>query len=134
MAELTKAEFEAATRRGNEISDEVLARSARYDPRTRKMHVDLRSGASFSFHVDQLQGLEGAKDEDLAEVEIMGDGFGLHWEKLDADFTVGGLAAGIFGTAKYMAQQAGRARSDAKAAAARANGAKGGRPRKTAGG
>ncbi|MBX3578451.1 MAG: DUF2442 domain-containing protein [Rhizobiaceae bacterium] len=132
MAELTKAEFDAATRRGNEIGDDVLARAVRYDPSTRTMHVDLLNGASFSFPVDRLQGLEGAGDEDLAAVEILGRGFGLHWEKLDADFTVGGLAAGIFGTAKYMAQQAGRARSEAKAAAARANGAKGGRPRKIA--
>jgi len=60
----------------------------------------------------------------------MGNGFALHWESIDAGFTVPGLLAGIFGTRKYMAQLAGRATSPAKAAAARANGAKGGRPRK----
>lgn len=40
---------------------------------------------------------------------------------------------GVFGTRKWMselARRAGRATSPAKAAAARANGAKGGRPRK----
>jgi hypothetical protein len=57
-------------------------------------------------------------------------GFGLHWETLDVDFSVAGLVNGIFGTAKWMAARAGRAISPAKAAAARANGAKGGRPRK----
>ena len=56
----------------------------------------------------------------------------LHWEKLDVDFSVPGLVAGIFGTARWMAARAGRASSPAKAAAARANGAKGGRPRKAA--
>ena len=56
--------------------------------------------------------------------------YGLHWEKLDADFTVPGLLAGIFGTKRYMAQLAGRSTSAAKATAARVNGAKGGRPRK----
>jgi hypothetical protein len=44
------------------------------------------------------------------------------------------LVAGIFGTKRWMtgelARIAGRVRSPAKASAARANGAKGGRPRK----
>jgi hypothetical protein len=48
------------------------------------------------------------------------------------DYSVPGLVAGIFGTARWMAARAGRAGSPAKAAAARANGAKGGRPRKAA--
>ena len=37
---------------------------------------------------------------------------------------------GTVGTAMWMAARAGRARSEAKGAAARANGAKGGAPRK----
>lgn len=65
-------------------------------------------------------------------MEILGAGYGLHWETLDADFTVGGLLAGVFGTKAYMARRAGQTTSPAKAAAARANGAKGGRPKKQA--
>lgn len=64
---------------------------------------------------------------------MWGEGYALRWETLDVDFTVPGLLAGIIGTKKYMASLAGRATSPAKAAAARANGAKGGRPRKAAG-
>jgi hypothetical protein len=125
-------QIDAAIRKGAQMSPEVLASSVRYDPERRIVTVALRSGASFSFPVDKIQGLTGASDSDLSEVEIDGDGYGLHWERLDVDYSVGGLAAGIFGTARYIAQQAGRSRSDAKAAAARANGAKGGRPRRTA--
>jgi hypothetical protein len=58
-------------------------------------------------------------------------GYGLHWEALDVDLSIPGLIAGIFGTRSYMARRAGQATSPAKAAAARANGAKGGRPRGT---
>lgn len=47
---------------------------------------------------------------------------------LDVDFTVPGLMAGIFGTRVAMARRAGQATSPAKAAAARKNGRKGGRP------
>jgi hypothetical protein len=63
-------------------------------------------------------------------------GFNLHWPTLDVDLYVPALVSGIFGTRDWMSKQlarvAGQAKSPAKAAAARANGAKGGRPRKAA--
>jgi len=69
----------------------------------------------------------------LSAVEILGAGYGLHWEALDVDVSVPGVLAGLFGTRAFMARQAGRVSSVKKAAAARENGAKGGRPRKVAG-
>lgn len=48
------------------------------------------------------------------------------------DLSVPGLMAGLFGTKAYMARRAGQATSAAKAAAARKNGRKGGRPRRQA--
>ena len=63
-------------------------------------------------------------------------GFNLNWPTLDVDRYVPALVSGIFGTRAWMAIEfarlAGRTRSPTKAAAARANGAKGGRPRKAA--
>lgn len=67
------------------------------------------------------------------KVEIAGAGFGLHWPNLDADLSLPSLLAGRFGTQAWMselARRAGSISSPAKAAAARVNGAKGGRPRK----
>ena len=81
-----------------------------------------------------LQDLRDATDDDLAEVELLGS-YGLHWEKLDVDFTIPGLMAGIFGTARFMREiqsKGGKSRSVAKTVAARENGKKGGRPRKSA--
>lgn len=78
--------------------------------------------------------MEEASPAQLAQVEILGAGYGLHWEALDADLSIPGLLAGIFGIKAYMARRAGQATSPAKAAAARIKGAKGGRPRKSAGG
>jgi hypothetical protein len=76
--------------------------------------------------------LAQARDAELADIEILGSGHGLHWPALDADFTVPGLLMGVFGTRAWMASElarrAGQAKSPAKAAAARANGRKGGRP------
>jgi hypothetical protein len=77
--------------------------------------------------------LAQARDAELADIEILRSGHGLHWPALDADFTVPGLLMGVFGTRAWMASElarrAGQAKSPAKAAA-RANGRKGGRSRR----
>jgi hypothetical protein len=113
---------------------EPRAARGRYDRRTGRVIVDLVNGCSFAFPARSLQGLAQASDAALADIEILGSGHGLHWRALDTDFTVPGLLMGVFGTRAWMASElarrAGRAKSPAKAAAARANGRKGGRPRR----
>lgn len=131
MAELTDADIDAATALGEKLAlTEPRAASARYDRPTGRIVVELTSGSAFAFPARLGQGLETATDEQLSQVEVLGAGYGLHWEALDVDLSIPGLAAGIFGTKAHMARIAGRGVSPAKSAAARVNGAKGGRPRK----
>lgn len=133
MVEITDAQIDAALERGKlTLETEPRAATARYDRQLDRVIVDLTNGCTFAFPPQIAQGLESATADQLAEVEILGLGYGLHWEGLDADLSLPGLMAGILGTKAYMARRAGQATSQAKAAAARANGAKGGRPRKTA--
>ena len=133
MAELTDARIDAAIERGRSARlTEPRAASVRYDRALGRVIVELTNGCSFTFPPRLAQGLESATDDQLAAVEILGSGYGLHWEALDADLSVPGLLAGLFGTKAYMARRAGQATSPAKAAAARANGAKGGRPARSA--
>jgi hypothetical protein len=78
------------------------------------------------------QGLAGAKKSALKVIVVSPTGNGLQWPELDADLTVPGLLAGMFGSKMWMrelASRGGKSISAKKAAAARANGAKGGRPR-----
>ncbi|MDR6667080.1 DUF2442 domain-containing protein [Rhizobium sp. 1399] len=105
--------------------------SARFDEASGRIVVDFTNGAAFMVPARSIQGLENATVMQLAEVELLG-GTGLHWESLDVDFTISGLMNGIFGTVKFMDAQrrGGQSRSTAKVEASRANGAKGGRPRK----
>ena len=132
MVEMTQAEIDAARERGQRaLSDEPRAVAAKYDRRRRKIVVDLSNGSVFAFPPALAEGLSDASDEALAEVEVLGLGSGLRWDKIDVDLHIPSLLAGIFGTRAWLARQGGAARSAAKAASARANGAKGGRPRKT---
>ncbi len=130
------AQIEQAKKAGiTALENEPRAKSVRYSPARRQIIVELTNGCSFIFPADKAQGLAGASDKDLADVKVLGAGFGLHWEKLDADLSIASLVIGIFGSKAWMrelARRGGAATSSAKAAASRANGAKGGRPRKSA--
>ena len=130
-------EFREATAKGAKMRATLpSATAARYDRRTGRVVVNLASGLDLSFAPQGVQGLEVAKPADLAKIEISGSGFGLHFPKLDADIYLPALLEGFLGSKSWMAarlgEHGGRARSRAKAAAARANGKLGGRPRKTA--
>lgn len=112
MADLTDEEFEAANERGRiSFETEPHAKSARFDRATRMIVVELYNGCIFAFPPRQLQGLENATDDELAEVEVLGVGYGLHWGTRDADFTVPGLLAGRFGTAAFMKKHRERLRA-----------------------
>lgn len=133
MADLTDADINLAMERGKAARQvEPRATAARYDRKSARVIVELNNGCTFAFPPHLAQGLETATDDELATVEILGAGYGLHWEALDVDFRISGLLSGMFGTKAYMARRAGQATSPAKAAAARINGAKGGRPKKQA--
>jgi hypothetical protein len=133
MSELTDADINAALERGRIARlYEPRAAAACYDRDQKRVILDLTNGCTFAFPPHLAQGLESATADQLVQVEILGAGYGLHWEALDVDLAVPDLLAGLLGTKSYMARRAGQAHSPAKAAAARANGAKGGRPRKSA--
>jgi Protein of unknown function (DUF2442) len=109
---------------------------ARYDRRIGRVVVNLATGLEISFAPHAVQGLEAAKPADLSSIEISPSGFGLHFPRLDADIYLPALLEGFLGSKSWMAarlgERGGQARTEAKVAAARANGKLGGRPRKTA--
>jgi hypothetical protein len=128
------AQLPAARQRGIDAADrEARAIAASYDRKTARIQVELSNGCAFSFPAELGQGLRGASPKQLAAVEVTPKGEGLHWEELDADLLVDQLVRGVFGSKRWMSaigRAGGSAKSKAKTAAARANGAKGGRPRK----
>ena len=114
-----------------------FAVAARLDAERRRIVLTLHTGVEVSFPPEIAQDLAGATAEDLSLIEISPSGLGLHWPRIDADVYVPALMQGNFGTRRWMAAllgaAGGKSRSPAKTAAARANGRKGGRPKKAAG-
>jgi hypothetical protein len=127
-------EFTVATRRAaDRLARGPFAVAARYDCRRDRVVVNLNTGLELAFPPRMAQGLEYAKPADLAEVELSPSGFGIHFPKVDGHLYLPALLQGVFGSKAWMAAQrgaaGGRSRSRLKAAAARADGNRGGRPR-----
>jgi len=109
--------------------------SARYDRLSGRIVMELSNGYLFGFPAKSSPYLAKATAKQLAAVELSPSGDGLHWDDLDVDLSVPGLLLSALGRAEQLtelARIAGRSTSTAKAAASRANGALGGRPRKVA--
>lgn len=126
---------ELANKRAREFtSSHPKAVSARYDRRAGRILIDLDSKLEISFSPRDAQGLEDARSDQLEPIEISPSGFGIYFPKLDADLYLPALLEGFLGSRKWMAARmgsaGGRAKSNAKSAAAKSNGRLGGRPRK----
>jgi Protein of unknown function (DUF2442) len=124
-----RAAGQAARKRGHR------ARAVRFDRAKGRVMLELASGVLFAFPVAVIPALRRATLAQLSQVGTTASGSALRWDALDVDVSVAGLLLAAVDPAerrRYLASLAGHATSPAKAAAARANGAKGGRPRKTA--
>lgn len=129
--------FESANRRARDLEARVpRAIAVKYDRKTRRIVIHLKSKLIVSVSPEDVEGLAGATPSQLEKIEISPSGFGLHFPEIDADVYVPGLLEGLLGSRAWMAarmgEAGGKATSPAKKRASRANGRLGGRPRKPA--
>ncbi|MGC8486116.1 MAG: DUF2442 domain-containing protein [Candidatus Baltobacteraceae bacterium] len=101
-------------------------------PASLGLSLELRNGASVTIPISEIEELAGKPAEELAKVTVDPLGEGLLWPSLDVGISAPGLLHDFFGyvTRAKIARAGGRRSTPAKAAAARANGRKGGRPQK----
>ena len=131
---VSSKEIDRAIKRGR-ISAQHPSRpiAVTFDASTDSIVVTLKNGVRVFFPRRILQGLHIVSQTEAAKVELWPGGETLHWESLDLDLHVPSLLMGSFGNPAWMRELArvgGRATSKAKAAAARRNGRKGGRPKR----
>src|ERR1700730_12097203 len=128
-----RTNFARASRAGRQAAKtEPRAARATYQARDNTLSIELTNGAEITIPVKLIPALKGASQSEVRAVEVLGRGGGLHWEALDVDLSVPGLVSSVFAGPDWMAglgRVGGGRSSAAKAAAARRNGRKGGRPR-----
>lgn len=129
----TDAEIDAAIERAKLLDGEPLAKTAVYIASLKVLMVGLTNGRRLVLPIEDLQGLENATAKQLQNIEILGRGTGINFPDIDAGLYVPSLIEGVYGNRRWMSElgkRGGSARTEAKQIASRANGAKGGRPRK----
>jgi hypothetical protein len=131
----TDAEIEAALERAKARDSEPLARTVEHIPALDLLIVGLSNGRRLVLPIEDVQGLGNATHEQIQNYELLGRGTGISFPELDVDLYVPALIEGVYGNRRWMAQlgkKGGRSKTEAKRRAARTNGAKGGRPARTA--
>lgn len=132
-------EIKKAKKAGLELEqNEPRAVAVKYDKKSNRIIVDLKTGISFMFPVNLTEELLDASEEELKQVKVLADGFAIYWKNLDVALSVPDLLMGIFGSKSWMSKvyseigrKGGKKTSQAKAKSSKANGRLGGRPKKT---
>jgi hypothetical protein len=112
---------------------ERRAVGVRYDPDRDAIEIELTDGAAVRLPRIMVEEFHDVPPADLGKLRVSPAGYGIKLDDHDINISVHGLVAAL-ATASDMAASLGKlggaARSEAKQVSARANGAKGGRPRK----
>jgi hypothetical protein len=110
-------------------------KAARFDTEGDALRLKLRNDVEWIIPRKRIPELRGIRRDQLRRVRISGEA--IRWDEADVDLSIPGIAIDVLGTA-FFSRASGAIRgavtSKAKAEAARRNGAKGGRPRKSGAG
>jgi hypothetical protein len=132
IAPYGEAEHRAAIARGARTKmSPVAVLHASYDPIFKNLILDLNNGAHVALPIREIRELRAHSAEELAKVEVSPARDGLLWRSIDVAISAPGLLTDFFGSAVHaqLGTVGGSRSTPAKALSARANGAKGGRPR-----
>jgi Protein of unknown function (DUF2442)/Domain of unknown function (DUF4160) len=127
----TDAEIHNALERARLHDGDPVAVKVEHVADLKLLIVTLSNRRRLVLPIEDLQGLRDATDQQLRHHELLGRGTGISFPALDVDLYVPALIEGVYGNRHWMARlgrKGGKSTTEAKRRAAKANGAKGGRP------
>ncbi len=134
MAQLRQMTLESRRKAKHRTKRLPRAVSVACEPKS-GVTISMEDGCRVFIPMSEFHELRGASDGELRDVILRFNGLSIEWPRLDMTFAICERVAELFGLRVLVKDEFGRrggqSTSPAKAAAARANGRKGGRPRKT---
>jgi Protein of unknown function (DUF2442) len=112
---------------------ERRAASVRYNPDRDAIEIELSDGAGVRLPRAMVEEFRDVPPADMTKLRVSPAGYGIRLDEHDINISVHGLIAALATTADMagsLGKIGGAARTEAKRISARANGLKGGRPRK----
>jgi hypothetical protein len=103
LDEETEEQIRIALEEATDPEPKRVAVSASFDEGNDLIIVKLLSGQRLAIPREDLQGLAEAPVNGVREIEIVGPGIALHWERLNLDFLVDELRKGCYGNRRWMA-------------------------------
>jgi hypothetical protein len=137
---ISDADYAEALSKGRaDAATELRARAVRYLADRDVLEIETNRDGGFLIPRKWIGALQDVPADELARLEVWPDGSAIELESRDIHISVDGLLTDILpallpdsALAALFARRGGRVTSEAKRMSARANGRKGGRPRKTA--
>lgn len=135
-------EYQAATKKGQDrMKNQPLAVAVKWS-KTQGLILDMNNGVRVILPLSYLPHprIQQARPSQLSDVHVVAPGTAIQWPSLDEQIGVIELLKDLLGEelsplmARELGRKGGQSTSDTKKAASRANGAKGGRPRKAVAG
>ncbi|MHB8177480.1 MAG: DUF2442 domain-containing protein [Vulcanimicrobiaceae bacterium] len=131
---LSDKEIKSARERGREIANSPSAVTEVYAMPDRTLSFRFKNGARLEIPLTAIDELSEATESELREIVISPLRDSISLPQLDVDIYVPGLISDVLNSnaASNFARLGGSKKTALKRAASRANGGKGGRPKKTA--
>jgi hypothetical protein len=98
----TEAAIDRAIANARDPYDWEVATSATFDVHNRLLLVQLKTGQRLAIPQEDLQEIATADPVDLTDIEVLGGGCALHFEKIMEGVEVDALRRGIWGSQQWM--------------------------------
>ena len=129
----TDTDIDVALERAKPHDNDPLARTVQYVPLLRILIIGLSNGRRIALPIEDVPELQKATKKVLQNCELAGRGTAINFPDIDVALPIDGIIEGVYGKSRWRAelgQKGGSSKTETEWRASRADGKKGGRPKK----
>ena len=129
----TDTDIDVALERAKPHDNDLHARTVQYVPFLKILIIGLSNGRRIALPIEDVPELQKATKKVLQNCELAGRGTAINFPDIDVALPIDGIIEGVYGKSRWRAelgQKGGSSKTETEWRASRADGKKGGRPKK----